>query len=89
MQNPTTMTLSPADVQTALAYWLNHQVLKVPVVVEAVRQRSSKATQQGFDVTFRPVDLDEDQAGERIAWSESGVQEDGIGCGLLYPVGSE
>jgi hypothetical protein len=58
MQNPTTMTLSPADVQAALAYWLNHQVLKVPVVVEEVRQRSSKASQPGFEVVVRPTEPD-------------------------------
>jgi hypothetical protein len=79
MQNPTTMTLSPADVQSALAYWLNHQVLKAPVVVEEVRQRSSKASQPGFELVVRPAEP---------AVAATSEETEGT-CASSYPAASE
>jgi hypothetical protein len=79
MQNPTTLTPSPADVQAALAYWLNHQVLKVPVVVEEVRQRSSKASQPGSEVVVRPAE-------PAVA---AAIEESEGACASSYPAASE
>jgi hypothetical protein len=49
-------------VQTALAYWLNREVLKQSVVVEAVKQRSAKAKPPNvFELVVRPVTPEEQE----------------------------
>lgn len=62
MEKKSQLTLSPADVQTALAYWLNREVLKQPVVVETVKQRSAKAKPPNvFELVVRPVTPEEQE----------------------------
>ena len=74
MHSERKLTLSPADVRAAVELWLNTQVLKIPVTVEDVTQRSAKAKEPNvFEVTLRPQ---AEGSGETP-------------CTLSYPVASE
>lgn len=52
--NPT-IQLSQGDVAKAVEYWLNHEVMKIPVTVKYLSKQTGVG-QYGFSVVFEETD---------------------------------